>query len=143
MVVALYGSHAGKRCLFELIRILLMVRSCCIRSPVGGTTEILFLHASIFSRNGIEMTHFNDVYLTTARPSVFIDIVTHHPVSWPETIGCFRELDFCLHDTMLEGCLLVRVDTARGKVLAFIVLALGCQHQVAIFYADVFTAVVL
>ena len=143
VIVASDGSQGFKLILRELLTLLLVMLVRGIGTIVKGSAEVTVLPSGILTGDGIEMAHLHNVYLATAGPTVLIDVVTHHPVSRPQTIGGIGELNLCLHYTMLEGGLLIGIDTTRRKTLALIVLALGGQHQITVSHTDVLLTVVL
>ena len=93
-----------------------------IETPVASAVEVLFLCSGLDS---VGMTHLEDVYLATARPTYGREVITHHPKRRPESVCRLRQFYAGIEATILEGFLLARIDACGSKGPSPVVLALG------------------
>ena len=109
MVFVFNRTHGIELVARKLLRVHLVVFVRRTGTVVERSREIAVLQSPV---DTVVVTHLHDVNLTAARPSIFVDVIAHHPVGRPQAVGCLGELYLCLHDAVLEGGLLVRVDTS-------------------------------
>ena len=123
-------------CQSEILRGILV--SVVVRPPVQCSAEVAVLPSGLYT---FAESHLHDVHLTTLRPSISVDVVAHHPVCRPQSIGSLGEFNLCLNDTVLEIHLTVTVDTSGCELETVVVFALCGYDELSIGNLHVFRTI--
>ena len=143
----LFRPDQGKGMVVAILQAAIFIRSMRIVriaavnivSPVAGSIEILVLPTV----KSVLITHLQDIHLATLRPRMGTNVLTKHPESRPETIGCIRQEDAGLKLTMGEKDLASGIDAAGSNLPASVGGSRCRENQVSPTHADPFGTIIL